>query len=258
VQPYDPNDDPKEELQDFLTLLSNVYQATGPVVFWCLAGGIAVGALGGGCVGAQLSGVATGGRIDFGFILAAVLVGGMAGLGCGALGAFAMRLIRGPRAKRKTGPSRPVAVPDQALHGSPYSIADLYHEMSGIVFWCMIGGTVVGGVAATYWVVEQERTAPLPAIWWKGYSEGAGPFYLIIPAAAIIGVICGLAFGAVIELMVDFFRGPEGKKQKAERRKRRREGRTLTRPDAQPSTGIQAALVKHGIGDETNIWRPDE
>jgi hypothetical protein len=150
-------------------------------------------------------------------------------------------------------------VPQKDLNSFPQLIADLYHEMSWIVFWCMIAGFAIGGFAATYWLVQLQIAYPMPASYGRSRRQGgAWGFFLIIPAAAIIGMICGIAFGVVLELLVDFIRGPEAKKKKAEHRKLKRQHRHAQRQLRQPSTGIQASPDRHFKRDERFRLGPDD
>src|SRR5579862_3327619 len=110
----------------------------------------------------------------------------------------------------------------------------------------MIAGMVFGGAMATFWIVQLQIKYPLPPT--TGYvssrrQDGIAGFYLVIPAAAFVGAVCGIACGVVLERMVDFFRSPEAKRKKAEHRKRKRALRHGQTHDEPHPTSFKAERV---------------
>jgi hypothetical protein len=140
-------------------------------------------------------------------------------------------------------------VPQKDLNSFPQLIADLYHETSRVVFWCIIGGMAVGALAAAYWVVQFILMAPVHA----GFN--ARLCFVIIPAT-IVGGIFGCVFGVVFELMIGFIRGPQDQHKKGHRRHRQRQPRSVQPPSESRPTGIQTESSDQGNRDEKNIWRP--
>jgi len=147
-------------------------------------------------------------------------------------------------------------------------LVDLYRETSFSVFFCTVGGMILGVVATfallVFWIYALFSLSPADTLPSQTYGAntvrpgpvvpvrgGPGPvaFLLVVPGL-VVGGILGCLLGVVLDFVVNLIRGPQaakrrGKKWDPEREAARRQKREQAAPEPE----------KDDIGSH---WKPDE
>ncbi len=148
-------------------------------------------------------------------------------------------------------------MPQKDLSNVGGLVADLWRETSFAVFFCTLGGMllgVIGSIAALlFWFVAMASMIPAqgqvqgaptgqptPVVVPVGRGPGVVAFLIVVPGAVVGGVL-GCLFGVLIDFLVNLVRGPKkkrvGKKWDPEREAARRERRRRPPPEDKGDVG---------------------
>src|SRR5579862_1951076 len=84
----------------------------------------------------------------------------------------------------------------------------IYKATSPIIFWCMVGGAIVGLFVAVYVVVEYWNQPVAP-----GTKGQGGVVAFILFGIIVVGAIFGFTYGVLIEFIRYLIRGPRTKRR---------------------------------------------